>query len=120
MSVLAELQLANGKTAEGMATMDKVIARADATPVSMHQVARFQQNQGNKDLAIKIFNANAKRFPNQWPVNVGMARAYALQGDLKKAAASARIALKQAPDEPNRKNLQAMITQWEGAQASKQ
>jgi Flp pilus assembly protein TadD len=40
-------------------------------------------------------------------------RAYAATGDAKKALEEARLALKQAPDEGNRKNLEALILKLE-------
>lgn len=118
LAVLAELQLANGMKAEGEKTMDRALARPDATPIDLHQIARFQQMSGNTALATRIFHLNARRFPNQWPVNVGLARAYALSGDNKRAVDYARKALAQAPDEGNKRNLEGLIKQW-SAPASK-
>jgi hypothetical protein len=40
-------------------------------------------------------------------------RGYAAAGDTKKALGEARLALAQAPDEPNKKNLQSLIQQLE-------
>jgi hypothetical protein len=56
---------------------------------------------------------NAKRSPNQWPVHVGLMRGYAAMGDKKKALAEAKLAVAQAPDEGNRKNLQGLVKQLE-------
>lgn len=112
LSVLAELQLANGMKAEGEKTMDAALARPDAGPMEIHQVARFQQISGNNEMAIKIFHLNAKRFPNQWPTQVGLARAYALAGDNAKAVTYAKKAIAAAPDEGNKKNLESLIQQW--------
>ena len=118
LSVLAELQLATGQTAEGQKTLDKALAARDANPVDIHQIARFQQNSGDPELAKKIFLANAKKFPNQWPVNVGLARYHAMSGDNKQAVTYAKKALAQAPDEGNKKNLEGLITQWSAAPAA--
>lgn len=115
LSVLAELQIANGMKEEGEKTMERALARPDATPVDIHQVARFQQISGNSPLAIKIYQLNAKRFPNQWPTNVGLARAAALSGDHAKAITFAKKAITQAPDEGNKKNLEGLIQQWSAA-----
>jgi tetratricopeptide (TPR) repeat protein len=112
LSVLAELQLANGMKEEGSRTMEKALARADATPIDLHTIARFQQMSGNDEMAKRIFLLNAKRFPNQWPVNVGLARAAAISGDKKQAIAYAQKALAQAPDDGNRTNLKNLIQQW--------
>jgi len=113
LSVLAELQIASGNMAEGQKTMDKAFTMRDANPVDIHGIARFQQISGNVDYAKKIFLMNAKRFPNQWPVNVGLARERALSGDTKQAVVYAKKALTQAPDEGNKKNLEGLIKQWE-------
>jgi hypothetical protein len=112
LSVLAELQLANGMKEEGAKTMERALAMPDATPIDLHVAARFQQMQGDNAMATKIFFANARRFPEQWPVNVGLARAYAIQGDKKKAVVYAKKALAQAPDDGNKKNLENLIRQW--------
>jgi hypothetical protein len=112
VTVLAELQLANGMKAEGEKTMAKAIVMPDATPIDMHGVARFQQMSGNNELATKIFLANAKRFPERWPVNVGLARAAAIAGDKKQAVTYAKKALLQAPDDNNKRNLENLIKQW--------
>ena len=118
LSVVAELQLAMGNKEEGMKTMDRALAHTSATPVDIHQVARFQQMQGDRELAKKYFQLNAKRFPNQWPVNLGMARYYNMMGDNKQAVTWAKKALPQAPDEGNRKNIEGLITQWRAAPAA--
>jgi hypothetical protein len=78
----------------------------------VHQFARELQGMNENALAMNVFQMNAKRFPNQWPVNLGLARGYAVQGDKAKAVATAKLALKQAPDEPSRKNVESLIQQW--------
>ena len=105
-------------TAQGEKTMDKAINMPDATPIDIHGIARFQQMSGNTPMAKKVFAYNAKRFPDKWPVNLGMARSFALSGDNKQAIAYARRALPQAPDDANRKNIEALIQQWSAPAAS--
>jgi hypothetical protein len=119
VSVLAECQLANGMKEEGTKTMERAIAMPDATPMDLHQIARFQQISGNVELAKRVFAMNAKRFPNQWPVNLGLARSAALSGDTKSAIAYAKKALPQAPDDMNRKNIESLIQQWSAPTAAK-
>lgn len=119
LSVVAELQLALGRKEEGMKTMDRALAMADATPVDIHQLARFQQMQGDPELAKRIFLMNARRFPNRWPVNVGMARYHAMSGDTRQAIAFAQKAMTQAPDEGNKRNLEGLIKQWSATAAAK-
>lgn len=112
LSVLAELQIANGMKEQGEKTMEKALAMPDATPAGVHQLARFQQMQGNNELAKRIFVTNAKRHPDRWPVNVGLARAHAMSGEYAKAIAAAKKAVAQAPDAPAKKNLEGLIQQW--------
>ena len=109
LSTLSQLQALNGMDAEATKTLDKAVNHPTAQPVQIHMAARQLFTAGKKDDAIKLYQLNAKRFPNQWPVHVGLMRAYAAQGDKKKALAEAKLALAQAPDEGNKKNLTAMI-----------
>ena len=66
---------------------------------------------------MRVWQLNAKRFPNQWPIHVGLMRGYSAMGDQKKALAEAKLALAQAPDDNNRKNLEGMIKQLEQGKA---
>jgi hypothetical protein len=113
LAVLARAQEANGKGSEAAATMKKAIAHRTAGPIDIHVYGRQLLNQGKKAEALAVFETNAKRFPNQWPVNVGLARGYAAAGDAKKALKAAKAALAQAPDEVNRENLEKMVADLE-------
>ena len=113
LTTLARLQEMNGKTADAEKTYAKAYNLPTATPVQLHQAARALQREGKKEQAIKLYQLNAKRFPNQWPVHVGMMRAYAALGDNKKALAEAKLALAQAPDAQNKKNLEGLIQKLE-------
>lgn len=117
LSTLGQIQLQLGNAEAAQATFDKAIANPSAKPTDAHQLGRQLLQQGRKAEALKIFQSNAKKFPGQWPVNVGLARGYAAAGDLKKALEHARMALAQAPDEPNKKALKAMIEQFEKGSA---
>lgn len=109
LMTLSRLQEANGKADEARKSFDKAVNHATATPIQIHQAARQLQAAGKKEQAFQLFQLNAKRFPNQWPVHVGLMRGYAAMGDKKKALAEAKLAVPQAPDELNRKNLQQMV-----------
>lgn len=113
LTTLAQLQVANGKAADGAATFDRAMALPGTTPIDIHGLARSMQAAGNNAEAKRIFLLNAKRFPNQWPTPFGLARAAAIDGDFAKAAMLARKAAPLAPDEPNRKNIEALAVQWE-------
>jgi predicted Zn-dependent protease len=113
LSTLARLQRLNGREPEAAKTFDKAIQHPTAQPLQIHLAARQLLTDGKKQEALQVFQLNAKRFPNQWPVHVGLMRGYSAVGDRKKALEEAKLALAQAPDEPNRKNLQGLIRQLE-------
>jgi tetratricopeptide (TPR) repeat protein len=113
VATLARAQAANGKDADAAKTWDKAINLPGATAVQIHQVGRGLLAEGKTQQALSIFQTNAKRFPDRWPVHVGLMRGYAGVGDAKKALEEARLALKQAPDEPNKKGLMDAIAKLE-------
>jgi hypothetical protein len=117
LSTLSELQALNGKDQDATKTLDKALNHPTATPVAIHLYARGLLLEGNKEKALYVFQVNAKRYPNQWPVHVGLMRGYSATGDQKKALQEAKLALAQAPDDANRKNLQAMIQKLEAGQS---
>jgi tetratricopeptide (TPR) repeat protein len=116
LMTLSNLQELNGQTAEARKSFEAAVNSPTATPILIHQKARQLQASGKKDEAVKLYQLNAKRFPNQWPVHVGLMRAYAATGDTKKAVAEGKLALAQAPDEANKKNLEGLIKKLEAGQ----
>jgi DUF2911 family protein len=113
LATLARAQEANGKAADATKTWDKAINLPGATAGQIHQVGRTLLADGKALRALSVFQTNARRFPNQWPVHVGLMRGYAGVGDAKKALEEGRLALKQAPDEPNKKVLTDSIAKLE-------
>ena len=113
LSTLSALQGANGKADDARKTMERAIALPGTTSSEIHQFGRQLQAQGKNEEAMKVFEANAKRFPNQWPVNVGLARGHMGLGRKKEALAAARAAMSQAPDDASRRNLETLIQQIE-------
>jgi tetratricopeptide (TPR) repeat protein len=91
--------------------MDAAVHLPATTPVEIHQYGRQLLAAKKPAEAMAIFKYNAERNGDAWPVHVGLARGYSALGDLKTALEHARKALPQAPDEPNRKGLEAMIDQ---------
>jgi Flp pilus assembly protein TadD len=114
LTTLADLQAANGKADEAKKTMDLALNHRTVGPRDLHQYGRQLQQQNKNEEAMKVFEANAKRFPDQWPVHVGLARGHFALGHKDKALAEARTALKQAPDEASKKGVEALIQQIEG------
>jgi Protein of unknown function (DUF2911) len=113
LATLAQLQEANGKADEARKTMDRALNHPTAGPAELHQYARQLQGEKKNEEAMKVFELNAKRHPNVWPVHVGLARGHAALGRTKEALAEARMAVKQAPDDASRQRVEAMIKQLE-------
>jgi hypothetical protein len=113
LSTLSQAQAANGQAEVAKATMQKAMEHPTATVTDLHMYGRQLQAQKKTDEAIAVFLLNAKRHPDVWPVNVGLARAYAAQGKTKEALVAAKKALAQAPDDGNRSNLKNLIASLE-------
>ncbi len=105
LSTLAQAQEAAGKTADAATTRQRALSHYTAGPAELHQYGRQLLGQGKKDDALKVFELNAKRHPNAWPVHVGLARGYSAVGRYKDALKHAKLALAQAPDDLNKKTL---------------
>jgi len=119
LQTLADLQAANGMAADADATMQKALEHPTARPIDLHQYGRQLLTAGEKDKALKVFELNAKKHPNAWPVNVGLARGYSAVGRTKDALKHAKLAVQQAPDELNKKNLQKMVEDLEAGRPVK-
>lgn len=116
LGTLAMALEAAGETAEAKSTMDRALMHPTATPIDLHQHGRRLQAQGKKEEALKVWELNAKRHPNVWPVNVGLARGYSAVGRYKDALKYAKLALAQAPDDANRKSLADAVKKLEAGQ----
>jgi hypothetical protein len=116
-ALLSQLQDANGHAADAAKTMERALNHPTAQPLDLHLYGRRLLAQKKTDEAMKVFELNARRHPNVWPVHVGLARGHAAQGHKKEALAEARLGLPQAPTEPSRKALENMIQQIEAGKA---
>lgn len=103
----AELLKQLGRDVEAEVTMRNALEYADA--IQIHQYGRSLISAGKTDQAMRIFEMNADRNPDTWPVNVGLARGYSAKGDYRKALRYARIAVAEAPTERERQNVEDMI-----------
>jgi len=113
LSTLADLQAANGLDADAKKTRESALNHVTATAVDLHQYARQLLSQGKKEDAMAVWQLNAKRHPNEWPVNVGLARGNSALGHYDEALQYATLALPQAPDEMNRTALAEGIKKLE-------
>jgi hypothetical protein len=102
-----------GRQAESAALMKEAIEDPSATPPQIHQYGRQLLAAKKNKEALEVFEFNAKRNGDTWPVHVGLARGYAAVGETAKALEHAKKAAAQAPDDLNRKNLENMVKQFE-------
>ncbi|HYM59579.1 MAG TPA: DUF2911 domain-containing protein [Thermoanaerobaculia bacterium] len=116
LMTLADLQAANALDADSKKTREKALNLPRATPTELHQYARMLLTKGDKSEAFRIWELNAKMHPNEWPVNVGLARGHSALGHYKEALKYANLAVKEAPDDANRKALEAAVKKLEAGQ----
>lgn len=109
LATLARLQSLNGREAEAAKTFERAMNHGSAEPVQIHQAGRQLLAEGKKEEALRVFQLNARRFPDKWPVHVGLMRGYAAVGNRKKALDEGRQAVASAPDGGNRKNLEGIV-----------
>lgn len=107
ISLKSQIEEKLGRTADAEATMKKALDKA--TVMELHQYGRQLITQKKPEKAMEIFELNHTKNGDAWPVHVGLMRGYSATGDLKKALEHAKKALTQAPDDLNRKNLEAAI-----------
>jgi tetratricopeptide (TPR) repeat protein len=96
-----------GRGAEAEKALDGAMGRASAQ--ELHQYGRQLVGQKKAAKALEVFQLNFKKHNGEWPTQVGLMRGYSATGDLKKALEHAKLALAQAPDDTNKKNLEASI-----------
>jgi hypothetical protein len=116
LMTLADAQDANGKSADAAKSRDEAMNDPSATVFDLHGYGRQLIAKGKGAEALKVFQLNAKRNPGVWPTNGGLARGYSATGNYPEALKYAKLALAQAPDEGNRKNLENMIKKLEAGQ----
>jgi len=116
LMTLAEAQEVNGKIADAAKSREAALNDPSATVFDLHGYGRQLIASGKKEEALKVFQLNAKRNPGVWPTNGGLARGYSAIGNYPEALKYAKLALAQAPDEGNRKNIEGMIKKLEAGQ----
>lgn len=109
LSVKSQLLAKLGRDAEAKKDIDAALRHPTATPTQIHQYGRQLIAAKKPQEALQVFQLNAQRNGDAWPVHVGLARGYAATGDTAKALEHARKALPQAPDDINRRSLEDMV-----------
>lgn len=110
LQTLAQLQEKLGMKDEADKTRDR--AMQIAKPLEIHTFARQLLTQKKIDEAMKYFEYNLKKNPDQWFVYSGIARGYEAKGDLKAAIENMKLALEKAP-EANKANISGVLKQWQ-------
>jgi tetratricopeptide (TPR) repeat protein len=94
---------------EAQAVLKAAVELPTTGPLEIHTAGRMLLAAGKAQEALKVFRLNQQRNGNVWPVNVGMARGLAANGDKAAALEYAKKALAQAPDEVNKSGLTQMV-----------
>ncbi len=100
-----------GKSAE--ADSIRQVAIDMGSERQIHFYARGLQQEQKMQEAFEAFRYNYKKHPNTYTTTMGMARGYSGIGKLKDAKKYAHKALALAPDEANKKSVQAAIATLE-------
>jgi tetratricopeptide (TPR) repeat protein len=107
LSTKAQILTLQGKKEEADVVMKDALPLAQMNEV--HQYARQLLTQKRNQDAFNAFKLNYDKHPNEFTTNMGMARGYSGMGDYKKALSYAQKAQTQAPDQPNKANVDKMI-----------
>lgn len=107
LSTKAGLLRKAGKEQEADKIMETALANASV--IEMHGYGRQLIGQKKYKEALAVFEKNYQKNGDTWPTHVGLMRGYSATGDVKKALEHAKIALGQAPDDVNKKNLEASV-----------
>ena len=109
LNTKAQVLAKMGRNEEAGKIMQTALRLPETTVFEIHQYGRQLIAEKKTAEALAVFQLNAERNGDAWPVHVGLARGYAATGDTKKALEHAKIAVTQAPDSLNRQNLEAMV-----------
>jgi tetratricopeptide (TPR) repeat protein len=100
MQAKANVLEAMGKNADAELVMQEAINLPDASVQLVHQYGRSLLNAGQREKAMKVFEFNAKKHPeDKFTPNIGLARGYTALGDKKKAIKYWEEAIKNIPEE---------------------
>lgn len=100
-----------GKNQEALAMYDNYLPKA--TLLEAHQIGRQYITSGLKDKALDVFKMNAKKNPDTWPVDYGLARGYSATGNYKKALLHLKKAHSRVPDAGNKAAIETNIAKLE-------
>lgn len=96
---------------EALDLMDAFLPQA--TILEVHQYGRNLIGNGMKEKALEVFQMNAKKNKDTWPVHYGLARGYSANGDYATALKHLKMALENAPNPASKGRVQANIEKLE-------
>ncbi len=108
LSTKANVLIKMNRLEEAKKVMDEAVPLGSM--VEIHFYARQLISLNQADEAFKVFKLNYDKHPNEYTTSVGMARAYSAKGNYKQALTFAEAALRQAPDDGSKNNVQQMIS----------
>lgn len=111
LSTRARALTALRREAEAKAAMDQAVGYGNV--FELHQYARSLVAAKKPQEALAVFKLNYKKNPDVFTTNVGLGRGYSAAGDYKQSAKYMRLALAQAPDDLNRKNIENLLKKLE-------
>jgi hypothetical protein len=114
LSTKAAVLTKMGRMEEAKKVMDEALPMGSILDV--HFYARGLVNQNQPSEAFKVFKMNYDKNPNEYTTHMGMARAHSAMGDYKKAMSFLKSALPKAPDEGNKRNIEAMMKKLDASQ----
>lgn len=107
LSTKANVLIKMNRVDEAKKVMEEALPMGSMVDIHFYGRQLITLNQA--DEAFKVFKSNYDKHPNEYTTSVGMARAYSAKGNYKQALTYAEAALRQAPDEGSKNNVQAMI-----------
>ena len=111
LSTKAQILTKMGKSDEGEKIMEEALALG--TVFEVHSFGRQLIAQGERKKALEVFKKNAKSNKGQWPVDFGLARGYAANGEYKTALKHLKIAAGRAPDQLNKDAIAGFLVKLE-------
>ncbi|MCL6273228.1 DUF2911 domain-containing protein [Muricauda sp. 2012CJ35-5] len=109
--VKAQILTKQGNTAAADAIMKEALPMG--TVLEVHGYGRQLIGQGKNQEALDVFKWNEKNHKGTWPVHYGLARGYSAMGDHKSTVKHLKIALQNAPAQPNKDRVQANLDKAE-------
>jgi tetratricopeptide (TPR) repeat protein len=107
LNIKSQILTKQGKTEEADKVMEDAMTMG--TVFEIHGYGRQLIAQGQKEKALGVFKKNAKVNKDNWPVDFGLARGYAANGEYKTALKHLKIAEGRAPDALNKNAIAGFL-----------